>query len=79
MTCADGLRQQAKWIEEALDTATRESQRIGLEDIDIGELIAAAVRIEALEAALRQIHDFPVSFTNVRNIARSVLKMEAGK
>jgi hypothetical protein len=38
----DSLRQQAKWIREALDPATPRHQRIALEDIDVDEIEAAA-------------------------------------
>ncbi len=50
------LRQQAKWIEEALDPATPETQRIDLGDVDLDELRAAAdviERLEKIEAAAR--------------------------
>lgn len=39
---ADSLNQQANWIEEALAPETPDSQRIGIEDIDIDELRGAS-------------------------------------
>lgn len=55
MSYPASLRQQAKWIREALDPATEPTQRIGLEDIDIEELEAAADYIDVLVEALEII------------------------
>ncbi len=48
MNYAESLRQQAKWIREALDPSTPVSQRIELQDIDTDELEAAADHIDSL-------------------------------
>lgn len=53
MSYADSLRQQARWIREALDPATPESQRIDLGDVDVEEFDGAATEIERLQAAKR--------------------------
>ncbi len=50
MSYADSLRQQARWIREALDPKTPESQRIELQDVDVDELEAAADEIERLQS-----------------------------
>lgn len=47
---AASLRQQARWIREALDNSVPAEQRIGLEDIDCDELEAAADYIESRPA-----------------------------
>jgi len=46
---ADSLRQQARWIKEALDPNTPKTQRIDLGDIDTDELEAAANELERLQ------------------------------
>ena len=46
------LRQQVRWIKEAIDPATTETQRIELQDIDCDEIEEAAAHIERLEKAL---------------------------
>lgn len=52
MTYPDSLRQQARWIREALDPNTPAAQRIGLEDVDVDEMEGAAAEIERLRGAL---------------------------
>ena len=49
MSYADSLRQQARWIKEALDPNTPKTQRIDLGDIDTDELEAAANELERLQ------------------------------
>src|ERR1035437_7361201 len=51
MSYPASLRQQAKWIREALDPATPLWQRIDLGDVDVDELEAAADYIDALVMA----------------------------
>lgn len=58
MSYPASLRQQAKWIREALDPATEKSMRIGLEDVDVDELEAAADYIDVLVEALER-HSIP--------------------
>jgi hypothetical protein len=55
MSYPASLRQQAKWIREALDPATEPSQRIGLEDIDVDELEEAADYIDSLVEAIDEL------------------------
>lgn len=55
MSHAASLRQQAKWIREALDPATPDTQRITMDDIDIDELESAADYIDVLVEALEVI------------------------
>jgi hypothetical protein len=55
--CAASLRQQAKWIREALDPATPEYMRVDLGDIDIEELEAAANEIERLRKGIQDYLD----------------------
>lgn len=50
MSYADSLRQQARWIKEALDPATPKTQRIDLGDVDTDELEAAADELDRLGA-----------------------------
>lgn len=48
---ADSLNQQADWIEAALAPETPDSQRIGIEDIDIDELRSAAESLRRLASS----------------------------
>ncbi len=48
---ADSLNQQANWIEEALAPETPDSQRIGIEDIDIDELRGASDLLRRLASS----------------------------
>ena len=48
MSYADSLRQQARWIREALDPSTPDDQRISMDDIDIDELEEAANELDRL-------------------------------
>jgi uncharacterized protein (DUF3084 family) len=50
MSASDSLRQQVKWIREALDPSTPRSQRIGLEDVDVEEIEAAGDELDELHA-----------------------------
>ena len=45
------LRQQVRWIKEAIDPATDDDQRIELQDVDCDEIEEAAAHIEMLERA----------------------------
>ncbi len=49
MSYAASLRQQAKWIREALDPSTPDAQRIDMGDIDVDELESAAKELERLQ------------------------------
>ena len=54
---SESLRQQARWIREALDPDTPKSQRIGLEDVDLEELDGAADEIASLRAQVAAAKD----------------------
>lgn len=53
MDYAASLRQQAKWIDEAVAQTVAAEDRIELQDIDTDELRGAADEIERLIAALK--------------------------
>lgn len=55
MSYPASLRQQTKWIREALDPNTEASMRIGMEDIDLEEIDAAADYIDVLVETLEVI------------------------
>jgi len=55
MSYAASLRQQAKWIREALDPDFDPLMKITLDDIDIDELESAADYIDVLVEALEVI------------------------
>lgn len=57
MSYPASLRQQAKWIREALDPDTEPTQRIDLDDVDTEELDAAADYIDTLVEALEFFAD----------------------
>ena len=65
MSYAASLRQQAKWIREALDPATDDLQRIDLGDVDTEELDFAADYIDVLVEALELIANMAPASTEV--------------
>jgi hypothetical protein len=56
MSYADSLRQQARWIREALDPDFDPLMKVTLEDIDIEELEEAAAEIDDLKKANAILH-----------------------
>lgn len=59
MSYAASLYQQSKWIKEALDPATPDHQRIGLDDLDTEEIELAADHLTIMEEALTAIAAMP--------------------
>jgi hypothetical protein len=62
---ADSLNQQANWIEEALAPETPDSQRIGIEDIDIDELRGASDLLRRLASSDGAVNGEPVATKKV--------------
>jgi hypothetical protein len=62
---ADSLRQQAAWIRSSLDPTTPAEDRLGLDDVDLDELEAAADEIDRLEEKARKVRHKHVHEINI--------------